>query len=87
MLAKMVAQPVSAATLRGGDYVLHLRRRRSGPALYIKSPASYVRTRAACEGQELWLPGGQLPAGNNEAVLDLGGAPRSSWKDSPVTFD
>jgi RHS repeat-associated protein len=36
---------------------------------------------------DLWLPGGQLPTGNNEAVVDLGTAPRSAWTDSPVEFD
>jgi hypothetical protein len=31
-----------------------------------------------------WIPGGVLPEGNLEAVIDLGGAPRSSWITTPV---
>jgi hypothetical protein len=32
-----------------------------------------------------WIPGGQLPNGSLEAVIDLGGAPPGSYDISPVT--
>jgi len=35
---------------------------------------------------ELWLPGGQLPNGNSEAVIDLGNAPSGSWTVKKVDF-
>lgn len=34
----------------------------------------------------LWIPGGKLPDGNHEAVIDLGSAPTSKWKTSPLEF-
>jgi len=33
-----------------------------------------------------WVPGGKLPNGNTEAVIDLGKAPAGSWKSSPLTL-
>jgi hypothetical protein len=35
---------------------------------------------------DLWLPGGKLPDGNLEAVVDLGSAPKGSWTSSPIKF-
>lgn len=35
---------------------------------------------------EQWLPGGKLPTGNLEAVLDLGGTPPSSYNVTPMQF-
>lgn len=32
----------------------------------------------------LWIPGGKLPTGNLEGVIDLGGAPASSYTTTPV---
>jgi hypothetical protein len=33
-----------------------------------------------------WLPGGKLPNGNSEAVIDLGSAPAGSWSSRPLEF-
>ncbi|GLQ87153.1 DUF6861 domain-containing protein [Dyella flagellata] len=33
-----------------------------------------------------WIPGGKLPTGNLEAVLDLGGVPASSYNETPIQF-
>jgi RHS repeat-associated protein len=35
---------------------------------------------------DYWLPGGKLPDGNLEAVVDLGNAPEGSWSSSPINF-
>lgn len=35
---------------------------------------------------EFWIPGGKLPDGNLEAVIDIGGAPPSSWTVTPLPF-
>lgn len=33
-----------------------------------------------------WLPGGKLPNGNSEAVIDLGSAPAGSWTSKVLEF-
>jgi len=33
-----------------------------------------------------WLPGGKLPEGNFEAVVDLQGAPKGTWTATPIKY-
>jgi hypothetical protein len=33
-----------------------------------------------------WIPGGKLPGGNHEAVVDLQDAPKGTWKATPINF-
>ncbi|QNB08849.1 LysM peptidoglycan-binding domain-containing protein [Herbaspirillum frisingense] len=35
---------------------------------------------------DLWIPGGKLPTGNLEAVIDLGGVPASRYNVTPLKF-
>ncbi|MBF0312799.1 MAG: hypothetical protein HQK50_03565 [Oligoflexia bacterium] len=35
---------------------------------------------------ESWRPGGKLPNGNSEAVIDLGNAPPSAWTSTLINF-
>ncbi|KAF0813533.1 hypothetical protein IGB42_01884 [Andreprevotia sp. IGB-42] len=33
---------------------------------------------------EFWIPGGKLPTGANEAIVDLGGVPAGKWVTTPI---
>ena len=35
---------------------------------------------------DLWIPGGKLPTGNLEAVIDIGGVPASRYSATPLKF-